>query len=710
MSYSPQTDANVSKEQTGSAEGASSRRRRRLPWLLPAVGVLLVSCAVGLRRLCRTPEFVAVCGSDKKRVDICRALPHLAAFRRERLFFRLIDDDLESVRIGAVTGMAGHDTTTEVDVRLEQILRDVSESAAVRTRAGEVLLGHRRAYAATMEYLREHKAETAFRRDCAVLVARCYAAGLPDAAPAERMELLQCSLDAADPVHEQLQQVVLDHIQEFTSQRKLFVDALEKDADFETRQYILSALSAIDGLMRGQHAEDWRQQTLTQVSDDQPHLFEAEWAQDIKPNYHIARFHGQYCLALGEGAGGVMHWLKGADATVDVGTARFNLFVPQAGDYRLWARVYLDDKCGNSFGVWMGDTRLQNFSDSQNVMGRWHWLPLASQAQQHVHLAAGSHRLRLEAWEDGVFIDKFVLLPTGRTPDKLSAEPPVVWDQSLNSSISFNLENQSQSRGTTQFVTVWVRRNNPDLTEGTVALRVPAPFEIVGESRNRIRFSAGNPLCRTSFRLHLPADAIAGEGMLAAVYTDVNGEIVEGRIILGGQYAWLYAGPFKPTDPAHAALAAKTSVTDEELKNVWKLYPQRGYDAYRRLNFESAFGQLRNVSLYLVSDILVEEEADYLALLTADDKAYVYIDGEPVISQPEGGPGEGRMVARPVHLAKGRRRVFVRHYQADFDDPTGPDSPRHSQNHCNLKFLLRQERHKPAETIKGLPMARPPSA
>jgi hypothetical protein len=61
------------------------------------------------------------------------------------------------------------------------------------------------------------------------------------------------------------------------------------------------------------------------------------------------------------------------------------------------------------------------------------------------------------------------------------------------------------------------------------------------------------------------------------------------------------------------------------------------------------------------------------------------------------------MVTNQVMLSRGRHRILVRHYQADFADPIGEDNFRHTYNHCVLKFLLRNGRHEPATAIKGLP-------
>jgi len=608
-------------------------------------------------------------------------------------------------RIAAITAAGMGDEDAVLDDRIERMLRDPATPVAVRVRAGEVLLGRERVRPTVREYVRDRSEDDTFRRDCALLVALFYEGRLASADADDRHRILKCALDDSDPVHEHLQRLTLAHARTFAPFRATLVDALDNEPDHRTRRYTLNALSSIDGLTRGEHADDWRQQVLKRAGGDKSAPYEAEWAHDVEPNYQIVAFKGETCLALGEGAGGAMHWLKGLDGTVDVGSARFSLSVPRDGRYSLWARVYLDDKCGNSFGIRVDGRPFANFPDHANVMGKWHWLHLMHGNQSSVHLKAGFHPARLEAWEDGVFIDKFALVPAGSTPEELGIRPTVHWDTSLRSSLSFSLERQSQCRGTTQFVVVWVRRNSPDLGAGTVGLKVPEPFEIVGPAGHRVAFAAGNPLCRTSFRVRLPEGVPAAEGVMEAVYTDESGQTVRGEFIIGAQLDWLCTGPVGPDDELRGDLLSKTNVTDEELVGSWARFPQSGYDAYRRLDFEKAYGQLKNVHLFLTTDIVVTELQGCLLLLTADDTARVYIDGRLAIAQEEGGPGEGRMVKRHIRIGPGRRRLFVKLYQAAFNDPLGPGSARHTYNHCNFKLLIRNERHVPSPTIKGLPMS-----
>ena len=69
----------------------------------------------------------------------------------------------------------------------------------------------------------------------------------------------------------------------------------------------------------------------------------------------------------------------------------------------------------------------------------------------------------------------------------------------------------------------------------------------------------------------------------------------------------------------------------------------------------------------------------------------------------QGGPGEGRLIQKPIPIRAGRHRLLAQLYQADFADPVGADAGRHTYNNCNFKLLLRKSLHQPAPEIRGLP-------
>jgi hypothetical protein len=204
------------------------------------------------------------------------------------------------------------------------------------------------------------------------------------------------------------------------------------------------------------------------------------------------------------------------------------------------------------------------------------------------------------------------------------------------------------------------------------------------------------------FRISLPKGPVAGEGIIKAVYTDITGTEIKGQMILGAHPEWLSTGPLSPYDPLHQKLRNAKTVSDEDLKAEWKPFPLKGYDPYRRLNMEYAYGQLTNKYIYLCADIHVNEFGRYTGLLTVDDTGTVYINGKRAMTQYEHGMAEGRLMIRSMKMSKGRKRIFIRMYQSDREDPSGPDRDRHAWNNCAVKWLLRKSRHEHSEQIKWL--------
>lgn len=672
--------------------------------LIASFCILLL--ALGLGRLTRTAEWIAAFGNDKARADLCRAIPTLSEWRRARLLAGLLRDESAEVVSSAITacGTVPVTDTPTIRKRLWVVLAKNPGSGVLATKAGEVLLSYDPPHELAITLLRARVVSPEFRAKCPRLIAALAAFDLPGMDAAAREKLMNAALDEADPAHGPLQELIRDNVEQFRPWRDRFFKRLTENPPEATRCWLVACLGALDGSVRGMSAADWVQEQVATADPDALHAFEAEWATEIQPNYLIREHEGVRCLALGEGAGGYMGWLKGMDGTVDIGSARFSLFAPKDGRYTVWSRVYLDDKCGNSFGFWLGRNKLTNFPDKDNTLDQWHWLPLNMGKESALKLKAGFHPVRLMAWEDAVYIDRFALVPEGMRPDELPEAAAVRWDPALSGSISFSPERQAQSRGTTQTVVVWLRRATPELTEGTLALSVPEPFRVEGASVTHVRFEQGNPLARTSFLLRLPADAVAGEGLLRAVYTDVNGDQVEGAMILGAQFDWLTTGPLEPDCALDRRLSNVAGTGRQKYrKENWTPYPENGYDSYRRLTPESAWGNLRDKIIYLCADIEVDDSGEYMGLLTSDDQSSVYLDDRLLIAQQKGGPGEGRLVMQPLRLEEGKHRLFVRWTQADFADPKGPDAGRHSFNNCSFKLLLRRDRHRHAPEIRGLP-------
>ncbi len=682
------------------ARANSHRWHWRTRFLLAALAVVAV-VTVAAWRASSTAEGLALCGSIHQRADLCRTLPKLPAWRRDWILRRFLAAAAADVRGAAITAWERSADLHSLQPRIEGILENAGEVPALRTKAGLALLGRTPPAPAALAFIGAESAKPDFRRDCSRLVAAWWDHRLPQLADAEALALLRASMDDTDPAREPLRELVRQRVARFAAFREEFLARLEKPQSAGLREFLTACLAALSGGMRGQSAADWRQSEVSEAAAGEFHAVEAEWVTEVKPNYQVDEKHGAFGLMLGEGAGGFLQWLKGYDGTVDIGSARLSFFAPVDGTYTLWARVWLGDKCGNSFGLWLDDENYGNFPDATNELAHWHWLALEPAA---VALKAGFHKARLEAWEDNVFIDTFALLPPGRNPESLPAKAAVRWDPELLPSLSFTPEFQAQARGTTQRVVVWVRRHSPKLQEGTLEIEVPPPFRLQGTKQVTLRFEKGNPLVRTSFFLELPADAVGYEGMLRAVYRDKTGATIQGELPLTAQFDWLTTGPLPAADPLQVRLAQNPAAPPAKADAaLWRPYPAAGLDAYRRLDPERAFGQLEDCYFYVQTEIEVAADGTYLGLLTADDWARIWLDGQLVIEQADGGPGEGRLIQTSIPIRAGHHRLAAQFYQAAFADPDGPDAGRHSFNNCNFKFLLRKGIHEPASEIRGLP-------
>ncbi len=116
-------------------------------------------------------------------------------------------------------------------------------------------------------------------------------------------------------------------------------------------------------------------------------------------------------------------WIAGASAAayleipegsgnppkLEAGFAAFSVTVPAPGAYTLWARVYWEGECSNSFQVQLDETAPFLFGED-GTYKTWHWVkyPVARLGPQ-LQLTQGLHRLTFRNREDGVRLDQVVL-------------------------------------------------------------------------------------------------------------------------------------------------------------------------------------------------------------------------------------------------------------------------------------------------------------
>ncbi len=105
----------------------------------------------------------------------------------------------------------------------------------------------------------------------------------------------------------------------------------------------------------------------------------------------------------------------------DDGNATYNINIPSAGNYTLWARAYWYDTCGDSFFVIVDDTN-KSWIGEDGTCGRWHWVKGKTYT-----LSAGAHTLSFQNREDGAALDQFMLTtnpPSRYVPTRIEHETP----------------------------------------------------------------------------------------------------------------------------------------------------------------------------------------------------------------------------------------------------------------------------------------------
>ncbi len=94
---------------------------------------------------------------------------------------------------------------------------------------------------------------------------------------------------------------------------------------------------------------------------------------------------------------------------LEAGMARFEIEVPADGKYTLWARVYWEGECSNSFTVQVNDAAPFLLGDNATYKS-WHWIKYpVSRMIPPLDLAKGRHVILIENREDGVRLDQLAL-------------------------------------------------------------------------------------------------------------------------------------------------------------------------------------------------------------------------------------------------------------------------------------------------------------
>ena len=681
-------------------------RKKPLRLILGFLAAFLVLAGLAFYKITMTPEWTILTGNTAQRAAACRAIWQKSDARALFGMKRLLQDRSAEVRMAALEAVirrhekdGGGSLYLELDLLIFRMLQS-DESPAARAKSAKYLLSREGQTAdSARQWLFAQVKVGRFRRDNGELLQHVFLH------KKENQKLLKLDWSVQALLRDRrdypgLADLVLQHPQELEEHYKdLSHIVAQVSRRSRAHRFALSALRAIHNQKRTNGAG-----AGADGGGPSGFVTEAEWAYSIKPNFQIDHYDGQLALHLGEGAGGYNDWLLGEDSTVDIGTGKFTFDINYEGYYRLWVRIFMENKCGNSTGMYIDGQRVGRFSDRRDRFDQWIWMPSHQYTGTGVYLHPGRHHLKVQAFEDGVFVDKYALLPAFEDldPQKLPARR-FLYDAALPTTVSLTFEAQHMERGKTQAMTVWVRRNHPGIRSGTINVSVPGPFELLDPSEAEIRFEKDSPIAGHSFKVRLPKDAVAGEVEVVARFTAEN-EQAEGTSFLGAHYDWFTTGPLDPYTGKSQDLKQKSGIKRADLADGWRRFPSDGYDRYRRMDFEKAYGESQDKFIFLYTEIEVEESGEYLGLLTLDDSGFIWLDGRQIEGRYEDLQGEGRLMMTRNHINKGRHQIFVRIYQADFPDPEGEDADRESYNNWNFKWLLRKERHEIAPQIKGIPI------
>ncbi|MBT3375161.1 MAG: hypothetical protein HN742_37200 [Lentisphaerae bacterium] len=675
-----------------------------------AIAPLAVALVVGVAwKVHRTPEWIVLTGTEAERQEICRSVYKKPPWRAARLLRHLLNDRSAAVRIPAIEALAH---CPSLHPRFALTIRGLAydTNPRLRARALEYVFQHEdMPVEAFLGGVRTDLSEDSFRDEHPDLLASYVAAELRRGNPTTVAWALDLCENGRD-LDSRAVQALLRHPELLRPFRDRLIGLLAPD-DTPNAQFARAALTAIDGQMRGTQPTDWtRQHRAPQGGKSllpplERFTMEMEWAHQIDPNFQIDALQGEQCVYLGEGAGGDHFWRRHAHSTVNIGKIHVSLHLSRDDRYQIWCRCWFLDKCGNHSLLHIDDRWLRwrnaAYEDRNDPLQQWHW----KRIETHVSLKRGQHTLTITAGDDGLLYDKLAVLPVRERFDPNSPPPMApLFNSAQPTTISMTTEVQAQSRGTTQTISAWVRRNSEELTSGTAALFVPPPFRVEGNDRVDVSFQDGIPLAQADFRVHLPEWATAGEVEARTTFRTKDKAIAFGSTILGTNHDWYTTGPLAPSDPRCRSLRSRKRLTRDDLVDGWSRYPANGYDRFRRLNPEKAYGQFHNKITFLYTEIDVAQAGEYASFLTIDDNGFVFVDGKRVAGRYEEGVGEGWMHVDRCHLEAGILPVFVWIGQSNVPEPTGADAGRHTPNHCVFKWLLRKSRHRPTPHIRSVPV------
>ena len=398
-------------------------------------------------------------------------------------------------------------------------------------------------------------------------------------------------------------------------------------------------------------------------------------------------------------SGGSNHpFFGGRTGELLIGHAAYPIIVPETGRYRIWARMWFMDKCGDSFWYWVdhGTSHPPNqrpMSSNPREWRNWVWF---SDTQNTLQLSAGRHIVHIEPREDGVRFDQFCLVREGATPPRRH-EGPLAPNQDparlANSGCEISISRDSIVIGDDGRIQTAIFALCKGKGPTTGVLRVDGGDSTTAPSQLPIVFNDSERLLHREFTLTYPEDAPCAERVIRASLTSGSDTLAKAELLVGKPWPWQFAGPFP--------FSSKPRDRFESAKTNWQDYPvTHGFDRYGMMDFQQVVGRKASGVILLQARIHCDQAGDYLWLLNSDDESQVWLDDEPVMRNSRNMPASHRLVREQIHLSEGEHLIRAAIWQRGFRRT--PHIYTDTQNYWQFRLRIRKDATTPAP-IRGLP-------
>ena len=425
------------------------------------------------------------------------------------------------------------------------------------------------------------------------------------------------------------------------------------------------------------------------------------WPLDIGPDISVDHRDSRTCLRARQGVNELQ--LPGQ------GRAFYAFRLTKTTRCRTWFRVrYTDDgvgtiECNNSWFVGFDD-REPDVVTSKGWGNEWHW-----ERGPDVTLGEGVHWLRVELREDGVMMDRAVIVPAGRSyrasalariamipstgaaGERIPTDPqnpirPVEFAALPTRSIDIG-------KGHANEITVlssWQAAGAKEFA-GTVDVRCPTVPGLKVTGSTKIACGPNEPSARNVLKLDFPANTRRrAHAVFVRVSDDKGTTIFVEKVRFVRAFTWAFLGPFTDVgkkvplppkaDTNPSRLAARQSTGDLGLAPMvtnrdnrrhrlprWKIVSDGScYDWTGAVDLQKVFGRQSFRFAYAVTWIVAEERLQHRSFgFQADDAGWIWVNGQFIAKLPVNVPREANRLWSSARLSPGLNPVVIKLTQQD---------------------------------------------